>query len=102
MPEEVFNALVKKQSHLDLFDSMQGPGCLTIKKPDVDDIDRDIYAENEGYTWGTYTASFCKCMKDECNTGSLNESSIKIPTARLTFAMLATLFLTKWILISNM
>ena len=98
MPEEVFNALVKKQSYLELFDSMEGPGCLTIKKPDIEDIDRDFYKENEGYTWGSYTASLCKCMKDECNTGSLNESSIKIPAARLTFAMLATLFLTKCIL----
>ena len=98
MPDVVFNALVKKQSYLDLFDSMEGPGCLTIKKPYVGDIDRDFYAENEGYTWGTYTASFCKCMEDECNTGSLNGSSVTIPAARLTFAMLATLFLTKGIL----
>ena len=74
MPEEVFDALVKKQSYLDLFDSMQGPGCLTIEKPYVDDIDREIYKENEGHTWLKYTASFCKCMKDECNMGSLNES----------------------------
>ena len=99
LPDDVYAALVGYQSKQDLFDSIDGQGCLTIKKPYMEDIDRDIYKENEGYTWALYTASFCKCMKDECNTGSLNEGSIKIPASRLTFAMLVTLFLTKWTLI---
>ena len=85
MPADMFDSLIEGQSTQDLFDRIKGPGCVTINKHN-DDMEE-------------YKAFFCKCMTDECNKGSLIESSTTIQASSLSFTLFLTLFLKNWILI---